>query len=215
MQNDLGDYRKSYEKGILLEENLPQDPMRLFHTWFQEARACKEILEVNAMTLVTAGLDGYPKGRIVLLKKYGIEGFRFYTNYHSEKGRAIAVNSKVGLSFFWDVLERQIIIKGIAERILESESERYFQSRPTDSKLSTLASFQSEVISSREDLEIRFNDFQNYFKDKPIPKPPYWGGYAVKPAAIEFWQGRPNRLHDRILYTKQENNSWTISRLFP
>ncbi len=215
MQKDLGDYRKSYEKSALIEDSISDNPMALFQKWFYEVEASDGVDEANAMTVSTIGLDGFPKNRVVLLKKYTHEGFIFYTNYESEKGKAIARNPQVCISFFWPTMERQIIIKGTAEKIAENLSDGYFESRPVDSKLGAIVSDQSNVISSRKVLEEGLRKFQNEYKDKEIQRPKFWGGYLVKPVSIEFWQGRPNRLHDRIRYTLQENFDWKIERLAP
>lgn len=214
MKNKLHDYRKLYEKHELLEHEIPSDPFELFHYWLSDTENKKEIEEINTMTLSTVSLDGYPKSRVVLLKEYDHEGFVFYTNYLSEKGKAIAENPKVCLSFFWPNSERQVIIKGIARKNSEEESEEYFKSRPRGSQLGAWASSQSSVIPSREYLSRRLEALENEYEGKEIPKPPYWGGYKVYASEFEFWQGRPNRLHDRIYFTKEEN-SWKMDRLAP
>ena len=212
---DLSNYRRSYEKSELLESNIPDDPINLFHRWFHEVEDFGSDEEVNAMTVSTIGLDGYPKARVVLLKRYNEEGFIFYTNYNSEKGRAIAQNPNVCLSFFWHGAERQVIIKGIAEKTSEIISDNYFDSRPDGSKLGAIVSNQSEVIPSREFLEENLKELENTFENKSIPRPKHWGGYLVRPVEVEFWQGRANRLHDRIRYSVQENYFWKKERLSP
>ncbi|SMC55883.1 pyridoxamine 5'-phosphate oxidase [Cellulophaga tyrosinoxydans] len=214
MQKDLGNYRKTYEKSELSEKSVTDNPMELFQKWFYETEASEGVDEPNAMTISTIGLDGFPKSRIVLLKKYTHEGFIFYTNYNSEKGKAIANNPKVCLSFFWPNMERQIIIKGVVEKIPENLSDGYFDSRPDGSKLGALVSNQSEVISSREEIEDRLKELENKYQGKEIQRPSHWGGYIVKPISMEFWQGRPNRLHDRIRFAL-ENIDWKIERLAP
>ncbi len=215
MQKDLGDYRRSYEKSALSEQTISDNPMELFQKWFFELEASNSLDEPNAMTIATMGMDGFPKSRVVLLKKYTYEGFVFYTNYKSEKGRAIAKNPNVCLSFFWSHLERQVIIKGKAEKIAENLSDGYFESRPKGSQLGAIVSEQSSVIPSRQFLEEKLLELEKSLEGKEIDRPKNWGGYIVKPVSIEFWQGRPNRLHDRIRYSLQEDFSWKIERLAP
>jgi pyridoxamine 5'-phosphate oxidase len=212
---DLSNYRKTYNKRELLEKDAPENPMQLFQTWFYEADEADSIDEANAMSVSTIGLDGFPKTRVVLLKQYTYEGFIFYTNYHSEKGRAIEANPHLCLSFFWPSLERQIIIKGIAERVAANTSDGYFESRPLGSQLGAVVSPQSEVIPTREYLEESLHTLEAQYEGKEVPRPPHWGGYLVRPLSIEFWQGRPNRLHDRLRYTLTEDYDWKIERLAP
>ncbi|MEO0571360.1 MAG: pyridoxamine 5'-phosphate oxidase [Bacteroidota bacterium] len=215
MQEDLSDYRKSYEKNALLEGSIPDNPMELFQKWFYEVEASNGLDEPNAMTLSTIGLDGYPKNRVVLLKKFTFEGFIFYTNYLSEKGRALAKNPRVSLSFFWHHLERQIIIKGKAGKIPKNLSDGYFESRPRGSQVGAIISQQSEVIASREILLQKLKSIETDMEGKELKRPKHWGGYLIRPISIEFWQGRPNRLHDRIRYSFQEDFNWKIERLQP
>ena len=215
MQNDLSNYRKSYQKSSLIEDTVDANPMQQFQKWFYEVEATDGLEEPNAMTISTLGLDGFPKNRVVLMKKYTHEGFIFYTNYNSEKGRSIAKNPSVCLSFFWPNLERQVIIKGNAEKIAENLSDGYFESRPDGSKLGAIVSNQSEVIESREYLENKLEALEKNLEGKEIVRPAYWGGYLVRPISIEFWQGRPNRLHDRLRYTLQEDYEWKLERLAP
>ncbi len=215
MMKDLSDYRKSYEKQELLESNCPENPMELFQTWFKKADDSDTVAETNAMNIATIGSDGFPKNRIVLLKKITWEGFIFYTNYTSEKGKAIANNNNICLSFFWPALEQQIIIKGKAEKLSENLSDGYFESRPDGSKLGAWASNQSTVVDSRDELEKNLKMFERNFENKEIPRPEHWGGYITKPVSIEFWQGRPNRMHDRLRYTLQKDFSWKLERLAP
>lgn len=214
MNKDLSNYRKSYEKAELLLTNVPDNPIQLFQTWFYEVDNSGTVDEANAMSVATIGLDGYPKTRVVLLKKYTHEGFIFYTNYNSEKGKAIANNNHVCLSFFWHAAERQIIIKGKAEKVSENLSDGYFESRPKGSQLGAVVSNQSEVIT-RTELEERLKVLEKKYENLPIARPKHWGGYIVKPTEVEFWQGRPNRLHDRIRYQLQKDYSWKIERLAP
>ncbi|WP_282180752.1 pyridoxamine 5'-phosphate oxidase [Maribacter stanieri] len=215
MQKDLGDYRKSYEKSALMEDSISDNPIQLFQTWFYEVEKSDGVDEPNAMTVSTVGLDGFPKSRVVLLKKYTHEGFIFYTNYNSEKGRALSENPKICLSFFWPSLERQIIIKGTAEKLAKNLSDGYFESRPDGSKLGALVSDQSTVIESRGVLEDKLSQLEKEYSGKEIERPEHWGGYLVRPVSMEFWQGRPNRLHDRIRYTLTEDFDWKMDRLAP
>lgn len=215
MSKDLSNYRKSYEKQELLESTCPENPVELFQTWFINADNSNMVDESNAMTVSSIGLDGFPKSRVVLLKKFTWEGFIFYSNYNSEKGKAIAANNNVCLSFFWPALEQQIIIKGKADILAENLSDGYFESRPDGSKLGAWASNQSTVVSSREELDGSLKTYEEKFEGNEILRPKHWGGYLVKPISIEFWQGRPNRMHDRIRYTLEEDFSWKKERLAP
>ncbi len=215
MQEDLSHKRKVYSKSELIETNISDNPMEMFQKWYYEVEQTDGLEEPNAMTVATIGLDGYPKSRVVLLKKYTYEGFIFYTNYESEKGKAIMKNPNVCLSFFWHNLERQIIIKGSAEKIATNLSDGYFESRPEGSKLGAIVSKQSEVIASREVLEEGLLELEKKYANKEIERPENWGGYLVRPISIEFWQGRANRLHDRIRYSLQEDYHWKIERLAP
>jgi pyridoxamine 5'-phosphate oxidase len=213
--NDLSNYRKSYDKNELIETQLPDNPIELFQQWFTQMEDLKGNEEVNAMTVSTFGSDGFPKARVVLLKKFDENGFVFYTNYDSEKGKAIAKNPNVCLSFFWESLERQVIIKGVAERLDEHSSDLYFASRPEGSQLGAVVSNQSEVIASRAVLEEKLKSLEKEYQNKPITRPENWGGFLVRPIALEFWQGRPNRLHDRIRYQLNSDASFKIERLSP
>jgi pyridoxamine 5'-phosphate oxidase len=215
MEKDLSNYRQSYEKGELRFETTPDNPLELFRDWFIEVEEHLNNGEINAMTISTIGLDGYPKSRVVLLKRYTYEGFIFYTNYNSEKGKAIAKNQNVCLSFFWEVAERQVIIKGRAEKLPGNLSDGYFESRPKGSQLGALVSDQSSVVESRAILEEKLKSLEIAYKDKDVDRPDYWGGYIVKPVEMEFWQGRPNRLHDRIRYKLQKDYNWLKERLAP
>jgi pyridoxamine 5'-phosphate oxidase len=211
---DLSHYRKSYEKSALLEQDIPNDPINLFHRWFHEVQDFGGTDEVNAMTVSTQGLDGFPKARVVLLKQYNEQGFVFYTNYESEKGKAIAANPKVCLSFFWNSMERQVIIKGTAVQLSADQSDAYFYSRPLGSQLGAIVSPQSSIIPNRSILENQLHSLEQQHILE-VQRPIHWGGYCVEPISVEFWQGRPNRLHDRIRYTIQDDLSWSIDRLAP
>jgi pyridoxamine 5'-phosphate oxidase len=211
---DLSNYRKSYEKAALLESTIPKTPLELFQKWFQEEEQEADG-EVNAMTVASVGLDGFPRSRVVLLKEFNEEGFIFYTNYESEKGKSILKNPTVCLSFFWQKKERQVIIKGKAQKTSPEISDAYFESRPIGSKLGALVSNQSSVIESREVLEKKLKELEVEYLNKKIMRPDYWGGFIVRPIEIEFWQGRQNRLHDRIRYQLKTNFEWQMDRLSP
>ncbi|MCL6218573.1 pyridoxamine 5'-phosphate oxidase [Zunongwangia pacifica] len=214
MSRNLQDYRQSYEKDELLESSISDNPFQLFEQWFNETEIAGGAGEVNAMTIATIGLDGFPKSRVVLLKSYDADGFIFYTNFNSEKGKAIALNPNVCLSFFWPSTERQVIIQGVVEKVDEETATEYYHSRPRGSQLGAWASPQSSEIASREVLENNLAEVEHKYEGQEVPKPEYWGGYIVKPFAIEFWQGRKNRLHDRIAYIK-EDAKWNNKRLAP
>jgi len=215
MEKDLSDYRQNYQKGELLLKEAPENPLELFRDWFMEVETHFNDGEVNAMTIATMGLDGFPKSRVVLLKRYNYEGFVFFTNYNSEKGKAIERNPQVCLSFFWQKAERQIIIKGTAEKLAENLSDGYFESRPKGSQLGALVSDQSSVIKNRAFLEKRLKALEKEYANKDVERPAHWGGYLVRPIEMEFWQGRPNRLHDRIRYQLKADYNWQIERLAP
>jgi pyridoxamine 5'-phosphate oxidase len=214
MGKKIADIRKNYSKKKLLEEKLQADPIKQFAKWWKQAVAAG-INEVNAMTLATASADGFPSARIVLLKGFNEEGFTFFTNYNSYKGQQLAENPKACLVFFWKELERQIRITGLTEKISNEESEAYFFSRPEGSQVGAMASPQSQVISSRAWLDEKVMEVRKSLKENKITKPDNWGGYRLKPVIIEFWQGRPSRLHDRLQYTLEEKGNWKIERLAP
>ncbi|MES2430065.1 MAG: pyridoxamine 5'-phosphate oxidase [Bacteroidota bacterium] len=210
----IADIRKDYKLHSLDQKDVLEDPVSQFGVWFDEALK-SQIDEINAMTLATVTTQGTPDARIVLLKGFDERGFTFYTNYNSKKGKELDENKNACLVFFWKELERQVRIYGTTEKISEEASDLYFNSRPEGSKIGAWSSPQSLPIFDRELIENNTKKFQEEFKSGLIPRPSHWGGYIVKPTAIEFWQGRPNRLHDRILYSLQDNNSWKIERLAP
>lgn len=212
---NLYDKRKTYEKSQLIESEIKQNPIEQFRDWFLDAENAPEVAEANAMAISTVEDDGCPRTRMVLLKAYSADGFTFYTNYDSRKGRSIENTHKACLHFFWPSLERQIIIKANVERIAENLSDGYFHSRPKGSQLGAVVSPQSQEIPGRDFLENKLKDLEKEFENQEVPRPENWGGYIAKPYEIEFWQGRPNRLHDRILYTLEDNIDWKISRLAP
>lgn len=213
MEN-LHDKRKVYEKSQLIESEIKQNPIEQFRDWFLEASENPNISEANAMAISTVEEDGCPRTRMVLLKAYTHEGFIFYTNYDSKKGRSIEKTHTACLHFFWPNLERQIIIKAHLERISENLSDGYFHSRPKGSQLGAAVSPQSKEIPNREFLEEKLKNLEKKYENSEVPRPENWGGYIAKPYEIEFWQGRPNRLHDRIVY-KLDDLDWKISRLAP
>lgn len=215
MNQNLHNYRKSYDKSALERADLEENPMQQFRKWFYEVEEAGGLDEANAMSIATIGQDGYPKTRIVLLKSYNEYGFIFYTNYNSEKGKAILANPNVCLSFFWANMERQVIIKGKAIKVSDNVSDNYFSSRPLGSQLGAMASNQSAVIPNRNVLEERLKSLQEQYKNNPPSRPKDWGGFIVQPQSIEFWQGRPNRLHDRFLFTLIDDIDWKIERLAP
>lgn len=210
----LSDIRTDYKRHSLDEHDLNRDPIHQFEAWFAEALAA-EVPEVNAATLATATPDGRPSARIVLLKGCDPRGFTFYTNYESRKGRHLAANPRASLLFFWKELERQVAIEGAVEKVSAEESEAYFHSRPIASQVGAWASKQSEVIAGREPLEAGFRELEAKFAGGEVPRPGYWGGYRILPESLEFWQGRPSRLHDRLRYKKDAAGAWAIERLSP
>jgi pyridoxamine 5'-phosphate oxidase len=214
MPQSIADIRLNYSLKSFSEKDANTNPISQFDIWWKEAVDSK-IGEVNAMTLATASVDGTPSARIVLLKGFSEDGFVFFTNYNSFKGRQLTENPKACLVFFWRELERQVRITGLVSRVPDEESTSYFNSRPEGSRIGAIVSPQSEVIESREWLDKQYERIQQQLKDTEIQRPGYWGGFIVKPVIMEFWQGRPSRLHDRIQYTLQENGDWFMERLAP
>ena len=207
--------REEYRRGALDEVNCEPDPMEQFRRWMQEARAA-QLKEPNALTLATATPDGRPSGRIVLLKEVVPDGFVFYTNYTSRKGHEMEANPHVALTFYWAELERQVRVEGQISKVSREKSQTYFRGRPKGSRLGALASHQSDVLPSRKPLEAKLEELQLEYADSDdVPAPDWWGGYCVRPEAIEFWQGRENRLHDRLLYRRTNEDHWAIERLSP
>lgn len=213
MSNSIADIRTDYRMKSFLEADAAKDPYTQFGHWWLEAVESK-IEEVNAMTLATASQDGFPSARIVLLKGYDKNGFVFFTNYNSQKGQEIAANPKACLLFFWKELERQVRIDGSIEKVSKEDSETYFQSRPIGSRIGAWCSPQSKVIADRSILDQNVDFYTQKFNGEDVPRPDHWGGYIVKPTAIEFWQGRSSRLHDRLRYTSQ-SEGWKLERLAP
>lgn len=210
----LSDIRTDYKRHSLDENDLDRNPIRQFEAWFAEALAA-DVPEVNAATLATATPDGRPSARIVLLKGCEPRGFTFFTNYESRKGRELAANPRASLLFFWKELERQVAVEGPVERVSAEESEGYFHSRPVASQVGAWASRQSQVIPGREALETRFRELEEKFAGVEVPRPEFWGGFRILPESVEFWQGRPSRLHDRLRYRKDSAGGWTVERLSP
>jgi pyridoxamine 5'-phosphate oxidase len=211
---DIQNLRQDYRASTLLEQDVAANPVKQFEKWFDEALKA-EIWEPNAMTLATATVNGVPSARIVLLKGFSEQGFAFYTNYLSRKGKELAKNPRAALIFNWGQLERQVRIEGTVEKLSKEQSEQYFHSRPIGSQLGALVSPQSQEIAGREELESKWQQLETEYQDKEIPKPAFWGGYIVKPQLVEFWQGRSSRLHDRLLYKNAGKNNWKIVRLAP
>lgn len=211
-RTELADLRRNFASRELSESSVDRDPLTQFQYWMDEALK-SEIIDANAMTLATAGEDGRPSARVVLLKYYGENGFAFFTNYESKKGRDLAHQPYAVLHFFWPQLDRQLAIYGRVEKTSREDSEKYFNLRPVDSRIGAWASRQSSVIESREALDRRFEEYREKFGDE-VPLPPFWGGYRLVPEKFEFWQGRQNRLHDRVLY-ELIDGEWKISRLSP
>lgn len=214
MVKNIAAIRRDYQMQSLLEKDVDNNPFNQFNAWWDDA-VKSELDEVNAMTLATATAAGLPSARIVLLKSVSEEGFVFFTNYNSNKGKELEENPNACLVFFWKELERQIRITGKVKKVSAAESEEYFQSRPEGSRIGAWASPQSQVIASREIIEENISKYTIQFANTKITRPPHWGGYIVMPSVIEFWQGRPNRLHDRIRYSLIKEGNWKIERLAP
>ncbi len=214
MDTSIADLRQEYSQKGLNEKAAEPNPFQQFQIWFDQALSA-QLLEPNAMTLATVTAAGKPSARVVLLKHFDEQGFVFYSNYHSRKGQELGQNPWAALVFWWASLERQVRIEGWVEQVSEQESDAYFYSRPWGSRLGAWASEQSQVVSDRQVLEQRLVELEQQYQDQEIPRPPHWGGYRLVPIAIEFWQGRPNRLHDRLSYHRLEDGNWQIERLSP
>lgn len=212
--NYLNSVRRDYSGKQLEKDLVHPDPFKQFAQWFEEAVGA-QVLDPNAMTLSTVSAEGKPSARIVLLRGIENGGFNFYTNYSSKKGQDMLANPHVGLTFFWVELNRQVRVEGTVEKLSAEASAEYFNSRPRESQLAAWASEQSEEIENRAELEERYKQHEKKFEGQPVPKPDDWGGFVVKPSLIEFWQGRPNRLHDRVAYTLETLSDWKIKRLAP
>jgi pyridoxamine 5'-phosphate oxidase len=210
----ISDLRREYARRALTEDAAAANPLQQFAQWFEEAVRA-DLLDANAMTLATIGLDGAPAARIVLLKGFDESGFVFFTNYESAKGRELTATPMACLLFFWAELERQVRVTGTVTRVSDEESSTYFATRPFDSQIGAWSSNQSAPIPDRAALEARFEETRRRYEGTKVPRPPFWGGFRVAPSRIEFWQGRPGRLHDRLLYTRGGDGTWTRERLSP
>lgn len=210
----IADLRREYAQRALTEDAAAANPLHQFGQWFEEAVRAN-LLDANAMTLATIGLDGAPAARIVLLKGFDEDGFVFFTNYESAKGRELTATPLASLLFFWVELERQVRVTGAVSRVTADESSAYFATRPVDSQIGAWASQQSAPVPDRAALEARFEETRQRYEGVAVPRPPHWGGFRLAPARIEFWQGRRGRLHDRLLYTRSDDNAWSRTRLSP
>lgn len=214
MEISVADIRKDYTRQGLSEADADPNPFKQFHIWFNQALQA-QLPEPNAMTVATVTADGKPRARMVLLKNFDPRGFVFYTNYKSQKGQELADNPQAALVFWWAELERQVRIEGRVEKVSEQESDEYFHSRPKSSRLGAWVSNQSQIIESREVLETQLQELTAKYEHQDVPRPPHWGGFRVVPSVIEFWQGRPSRLHDRLQYVRVNQTDWVIERLSP
>lgn len=210
----LENVRREYARAMLREEDLYRDPLKQFAAWYQEVEA-SNLHDATAMTLATAGRDGYPSARVVLLKGFDERGFVFYTNYESQKGRELNENPRAALVCYWSNFDRQVRIQGTVTKLSREESAEYFRSRPRGAQIGAWASEQSRAVTDRHALERAFADIEAKYRDREVPCPEHWGGFRVAPEAIEFWQGRENRLHDRFRYSKQSEGGWMVERLAP
>jgi pyridoxamine 5'-phosphate oxidase len=211
---NLHDLRAEYRKGALDAATVAADPISQFSQWFDDAVGAK-LPEPNAMVFATADASGVPSARVLLLKGFDERGFVFFTNYASRKGRDLAANPRAAMVFFWQALERQVRVEGSVEKVSRAESDLYFHSRPRESQIGAWVSQQSRVIGSRAELEAREAEYISKFAGGAVPLPDFWGGYRLLPESVEFWQGRPSRLHDRVVYIRQADGAWKIDRLEP
>ncbi len=214
LKNYINSIRRDFAGKLLDENHINKNPFTQFQVWFEEA-VNAQILDPYAMSIATVGINLQPSVRLVYMRDISEKGFVFYTNYDSRKAQDIAFNNKVALNFFWVEVERQIRVEGIVQKVSPVDSDIYFNNRPRESQIGAWASAQSSTIPSRQELEQKVIELTNQYKNQPIPRPKNWGGYLVEPSKIEFWQGRPNRLHDRLVYTRNENKDWEITRIAP